>query len=1218
MNLKYVTTNFDFEFFQNIPLRSNEQAPTSLTLFREHLVSSHRLSEARAILDVELGICANNNDQVSACESILEGCTLHEARDPIWLVVGRARLRLAHLLHVSGQSEQATHQFDCARQWLIAAGAPGRSNRNDLLCRLQELKDSSPMTEDGFSVSDVGLLQRYENFLDDRDVKNDSYVLSTALCRGIDVAIAILEKDTSAFNRDIFWKWLRRTETALEELGDITRLYINRRATGDIACTLFGDFGTLIEWYEEFDKKYPTFDLWRQKISMKKTLVLMYQQIRNEYQALRTIKEIKEISASQDIFWQAEGFRPQFQVSSQSAVTKTNENLLPVAFQADFKGLDWLLHDSTSLPAQSWMTWERVRIKFGSDRKDISTEVEELLLKLMKDDFGAGVLTREDLKSLCSGLFVEATSVSSSQLLHRSDAQNPTTAPVSYANQSFGEALSPSEFLETLSPASLSIMLYGTADSPTPDQQWGQIFETLTLWLLNRSSEPEKIRHYLLFQIQDTRQRRTNISRTNTSSSSFESQVTESQRLIDLIPRLNPLVQEQVSSNIPALRNLIASSKSAIYLRKNGQPFFDTERPEFQEILGLYNQSLKENKGNGRFVREAQTYVDIAHLYFYAALKLNQSALDPFFQALLNALAALEKVREGWQALQGWERVQNLTHALKDPYMMNIVPWAVAVLTQFPDSHINVRDSRIWSMVQVAKSLGLGWLMEINASIARDSQGTTKTVVDDNPKGQDLSKKKDSNCAQPPETKSGETFESENGESSHQSNPSGPESEQVNDPSNDGEEDRDHSPPAPIAETEGRERTEKSHCEHGPYTLLEDLEAQLQQLSNVGGDCVFVDWYNGTSKLRSFLKPLIISIAPGQRPKCYLANITWEEVNKTVEKFVRLSSEDLKSEKKTKILYKLNPLIEPIKHFSKPGQILVFSAWGDLHRIPLHALKLDGEILIHRNPIVYCSSLGALTISFETRQEQENRIAAKSSSHQSAFFKASVYGEPPSEIGQKALHTTASMLGVPQLHIDKQFKSSLFVQTIQDPSLHVLHYHGHAHFSSSSPMDQSLSFTDHHLPLSEIFDITPGRRGFHATLLGCGSGASKTVVTNDVIGLGPALFHAGASSTVSSLWPFADTNAALYEESFYEEFARYQDEGGKRLERAFGTMRINQKDAEEAKVSNVGFTWNLAVANQRAVLKIMEHKPALYHWANFVLNGWWIMRVPGQTERGCQ
>ncbi len=113
---------------------------------------------------------------------------------------------------------------------------------------------------------------------------------------------------------------------------------------------------------------------------------------------MKIIIDMKNISADQDNFWSEEGFRPQCEVSSQGATDKTDQRFLPVAFQTEFsRPRDWLSGFSKSLPAQFINTWDMRRIEVGSDRIKTSTEVEEALLALMRDDFGNGVLSRNDL-----------------------------------------------------------------------------------------------------------------------------------------------------------------------------------------------------------------------------------------------------------------------------------------------------------------------------------------------------------------------------------------------------------------------------------------------------------------------------------------------------------------------------------------------------------------------------------------------------------------------------------------------------------------------------------------------------------------------------------------------------------------------------------------------------------------------------------------------------
>lgn len=220
-----------------------------------------RLIEARAVLDVELGLCTNSVDQQTACRSLLEALDTHTAHEPFWWIAGRAKLRLAQILQVCGQFQEACQPFDSARESSTQVAAQGKHNRAELLSRLQELKASSEVIDAGLFVEDASLFERYMVFSNDPVVQGDAYILSTALTRGLDVAIDVLEKDPSSRNREAFYKWSKKTETLLQEIGDVAHLFINRLATGDIACAQFADFGAIIKWHTTFDTRYPEFNL---------------------------------------------------------------------------------------------------------------------------------------------------------------------------------------------------------------------------------------------------------------------------------------------------------------------------------------------------------------------------------------------------------------------------------------------------------------------------------------------------------------------------------------------------------------------------------------------------------------------------------------------------------------------------------------------------------------------------------------------------------------------------------------------------------------------------------------------------------------------------------------------------------------------------------------------------------------------------------------------
>lgn len=140
-----------------------------------------------------------------------------------------------------------------------------------------------------------------------------------------------------------------------QEIGDIANLHLNRLGTGDIACANFSDFGALLTWHKGFDAKFPTFRIWRSKISAKETQTIIHTRIKNDDQALKTVIEMKTISHDQDLFWREEGFRPQHEIAAQRMVSRIEEKLLPAAFQSGFKSMGWLNDYSKAYRPSSWV-----------------------------------------------------------------------------------------------------------------------------------------------------------------------------------------------------------------------------------------------------------------------------------------------------------------------------------------------------------------------------------------------------------------------------------------------------------------------------------------------------------------------------------------------------------------------------------------------------------------------------------------------------------------------------------------------------------------------------------------------------------------------------------------------------------------------------------------------------------------------------------------------
>ena len=122
------------------------------------------------------------------------------------------------------------------------------------------------------------------------------------------------------------------------------------------------------------------------------------------------------------------------------------------------------------------------------------------------------------------------------------------------------------------------------------------------------------------------------------------------------------------------------------------------------------------------------------------------------------------------------------------------------------------------------------------------------------------------------------------------------------------------------------------------------------------------------------------------------------------------------------LLDQLNPLIEPLAAASKPGQTLVLSLTANLHRVPFHALYVDGELLICRNPIVCFSS--AITL----------KMTEKARGLSDVTFKSSLFCDFPSKFGTKDYKALAASLSL-NAHERVSLTSSNLVTAIRDPSL---------------------------------------------------------------------------------------------------------------------------------------------------------------------------------------
>ena len=325
----------------------------------------------------------------------------------------------------------------------------------------------------------------------------------------------------------------------------------------------------------------------------------------------------------------------------------------------------------------------------------------------------------------------------------------------------------------------------------------------------------------------------------------------------------------------------------------------------------------------------------------------------------------------------------------------------------------------------------------------------------------------------------------------------------------------------------------------------------------------------------------------------------------------RHSSHPLNDEQSIAALHKLECLLQPLfevqpakirwKNPKDPpciqkGDTIVFCPVGILHRIPLHAIKVNGEALIKNHPVVYCQSISILHHAWQSAVNVQNEMFT-----QRKKIVVNPMGLNSPSIESIASHLNAVNLASASLEREKVIKS------LQGASL--FHYHGHVKLTPQKPMETALCLDDvayhstsdgQRLSANDVFDRIKLASPALASIIGCRSAAFAMSDMEDQLGLPTALQYAGASAVVSSLWKIDGVDGVEFTKAFYEDLREQRQD----LDRA------REERVGNDETGALGNMVNLAKAMQQAVVKMMmnadgeERTP--YHWAALTLNGFWL------------
>ncbi|OAG01113.1 uncharacterized protein CC84DRAFT_1229856 [Paraphaeosphaeria sporulosa] len=380
--------------------------------------------------------------------------------------------------------------------------------------------------------------------------------------------------------------------------------------------------------------------------------------------------------------------------------------------------------------------------------------------------------------------------------------------------------------------------------------------------------------------------------------------------------------------------------------------------------------------------------------------------------------------------------------------------------------------------------------------------------------------------------------------------------------------------------------------------LREGTPLSLDNFDNLtdklGDDVVLVDWF--------YLDPfwdrgklLLLTVRKGQTPTIDELTVDVSAINRWKEEHLT-ASEWPKNGMDPKLGSKLarksfneicGAVIQPLAKRTNPDDILVLCPTDFLNGMPLHALEIDGEALLWRNPCVYVHSHSLL------------RLCASAAQYASDTG-TPIYPKFVSGIEKGAVHFAAGRDSIVDLSkqlqgttlIDDSATKANFLQHAKEARL--IHVQTHCSWDSSNPLDHHIDMlspsgagkseiTDYKLSAREVFTLRL-QQGAHLNVIACSGAMTETKPGDEVMGLVPAFLYSGASSVVSTLWPTHDAVGAAFSRAFFENFEEQRRQGTKWV--------------------------NMARAVQEGVMELdPDQNAGLLVWASVVLNGFWLFAV---------
>jgi CHAT domain-containing protein len=206
---------------------------------------------------------------------------------------------------------------------------------------------------------------------------------------------------------------------------------------------------------------------------------------------------------------------------------------------------------------------------------------------------------------------------------------------------------------------------------------------------------------------------------------------------------------------------------------------------------------------------------------------------------------------------------------------------------------------------------------------------------------------------------------------------------------------------------------------------------------------------------------------------------------------------------------------------TQPNDIIWFVPHDFLHYLPLHAVKLDGQYLIDRNPVCYTPSASVMKYCHQKRKARRETAL---------ILADSLLYTQDQTLAIQALFQP----GKAELHIEDATKELLKRKLNEAKAeIDILHIACHGKFDAAQALQSGIQLQDGKLTAEEIFSLE--LNADLVTLSACESGINENKPGDELIGLTRALIYAGTPSVIVSLWEVDAISTSILMTKFYQK-----------------------------------------------------------------------------------